>query len=310
MQGFNKYYPPDYDPDKHTSLNSYRGTHALGDRARKLDQGILITRFELPFNIWCLGCNNHIGMGVRYNAEKRKIGNYYSTPMYAFRCKCHLCDNWFEIRTDPKNTRYVVEYGARQKMEDWNPEENGGYAIHDPEASQQPVDPLAAIEKTTEAIKHANTVGAPRLEELYDLSEHYNADPYELSQKVRRRFREEKKVDQAQKKADDAFKDKYALPSAMPLVAEKDVADEAKEEWREARRKLAAERTEVKPLPEISFSRTRRTSSSRPASQSARITSTLGATLLRNTLRKSDPGFSRSSKPPDPKRSLGLSLKR
>lgn len=24
----------------------------MGDRARKLDKGILITRFELPFNIW------------------------------------------------------------------------------------------------------------------------------------------------------------------------------------------------------------------------------------------------------------------
>ena len=41
-------------------------------------------------------------MGVRYNAEKRKVGNYYSTPIYAFRCKCHLCDGWFEIQTDPK----------------------------------------------------------------------------------------------------------------------------------------------------------------------------------------------------------------
>ena len=47
-------------------------------------------------------CNNHIGMGVRYNAEKKKIGNYYSTPIYSFRCKCHLCDGWFEIHTDPK----------------------------------------------------------------------------------------------------------------------------------------------------------------------------------------------------------------
>ena len=48
------------------------------------------------------GCNNHIGMGVRYNAEKKKIGNYFSTPIYSFRCKCHLCDNWFTIETDPK----------------------------------------------------------------------------------------------------------------------------------------------------------------------------------------------------------------
>ena len=47
-------------------------------------------------------CNNHIGMGVRYNAEKKKIGNYYSTPIYSFRCKCHLCSGWFEIQTDPK----------------------------------------------------------------------------------------------------------------------------------------------------------------------------------------------------------------
>lgn len=133
-----RYYPPDYDPSQ-GSLNKVRGEnrtvitsprhfwpscfpgkHALGDRARKIDQGILIVRFELPFNIWWYvhrtrlsltqpnsfpfsdGCNNHIGMGVRYNAEKKKIGNYYSTPIFSFRCKCHLCDNWFEIQTDPK----------------------------------------------------------------------------------------------------------------------------------------------------------------------------------------------------------------
>jgi hypothetical protein len=30
------------------------------------------------------------------------VGNYYSTPIYAFRCKCHLCSGWFEFRTDPQ----------------------------------------------------------------------------------------------------------------------------------------------------------------------------------------------------------------
>jgi coiled-coil domain-containing protein 130 len=29
-----------------------------------------------------------------------------------------------------QNTRYVVTSGARQKEEDWNPEENGGFAVH------------------------------------------------------------------------------------------------------------------------------------------------------------------------------------
>ena len=41
-------------------------------------------------------------MGVRYNAEKSKVGTYYSTPIFKFRMKCHLCDNHFEIQTDPK----------------------------------------------------------------------------------------------------------------------------------------------------------------------------------------------------------------
>lgn len=66
------------------------------------------SRFELPYNIWCNGCGSHVGMGVRYNAEKTKVGNYYSTPIYKFRMKCHLCDSHFEIQTDPKV--YTIMY--------------------------------------------------------------------------------------------------------------------------------------------------------------------------------------------------------
>ena len=118
-KGTNKYYPPDFDPTKHRSLAGYTGQHPLRERARKLHMGILVirylthmkfiniwvikwfSRFEMPYNIWCDGCNNHIGMGVRYNAEKSKEGMYYTTPIYKFRMKCHLCPNYIEIKTDP-----------------------------------------------------------------------------------------------------------------------------------------------------------------------------------------------------------------
>jgi coiled-coil domain-containing protein 130 len=63
-KGTNHYYPPDYDPRK-GGLNKFLGTHALRERAKKIGMGILIIRFEMPFNIWCNGCGNHIGMGVR-----------------------------------------------------------------------------------------------------------------------------------------------------------------------------------------------------------------------------------------------------
>lgn len=108
-KGTNLYYPPDYDP-RVGGLNKFLGTHALRERARKIHMGILIIRFEMPYNIWCDGCGNHIGMGVRYNAEKKKIGMYYSTPVYQFRMKCHLCDNHFEIKTDPAVSDNDIEY--------------------------------------------------------------------------------------------------------------------------------------------------------------------------------------------------------
>ncbi|XP_039691020.1 probable cyclic nucleotide-gated ion channel 20, chloroplastic isoform X2 [Medicago truncatula] len=36
-------------------------------------------RFEMPYNIWCGGCNSTTAKGVRFNAEKKQVGNYYST---------------------------------------------------------------------------------------------------------------------------------------------------------------------------------------------------------------------------------------
>ncbi|KAM5544580.1 hypothetical protein V8D89_001478 [Ganoderma adspersum] len=309
MQGFNKYYPPDYDPEKHSSLNAYRGKHALGDRARKIGEGILIVRFELPFNIWCGTCNNHIGMGVRYNAEKKKIGNYYSTPIYSFRCKCHLCSGWFEIHTDPQNTRYVVVSGARQKDEEWDPEENGGFAVHETDPNQGPVDPLAALEKSTDAQNHMNNVQVPRIEAVQNLADHYGSDPYSHSLRVRKRFREQKKLDKAREEADEALKNNYGLPEELALSKEDDESrSKAKEEWKQARqafeeresskrRKLGAEAVSVMPRIPSShtsgisgqLSRYAGSSGIKPSNTSDPVSS-LRAKILGNTARQGSLG--------------------
>lgn len=73
----------------------------------------------MPYNIWCDGCNNHVAMGVRYNAEKSKIGMYYTTPIYKFRMKCHLCDNHYEIKTDPAVNNFVFSYMHEQTHGLW-----------------------------------------------------------------------------------------------------------------------------------------------------------------------------------------------
>ncbi|KAF7375043.1 hypothetical protein MSAN_00390400 [Mycena sanguinolenta] len=264
MQGFNKYYPPDFfdNVEKHGSLNSYRGKHALGDRARKLDQGILITRFELPFNIWCGTCNNHVGMGVRYKRIRRIPAT-----------------SWFPALV--------------KKDEDWNPEENGGFAVHDTEAAAVPADPLASLEKTADAQKGL-VKAQDRLESLQEVSEHYNADPFTLSSKIRKRFREEKKIEKAKKAADDSIKDRYALPESLSLIEDDEkAAEDAKTEWARGRRELEFRESnkrrklavEITTIP--TSSKSHRPIFKRPTTANPVVS--LRARVLENTARHSNP---------------------
>ncbi|KAA1080564.1 hypothetical protein PGT21_011598 [Puccinia graminis f. sp. tritici] len=242
MQGFNRYFPPDFDPKTHDTLNNYHGKHALGDRARKIDKGILITRFELPFNIWCGSCEAHIGMGVRYNAEKKKVGMYHTTPIYSFRCKCHLCGNWFEIRTDPKNTRYVVESGARQKHEEWDQEENGGIVLKHKDDGEVP-DAFAQVEKTT-VDKITALENKDRLEELMEFSEARNSDPFALSQRLRKTFRKEKAELISKSSGDDQLRSKYSLPAGLKFIEAEDGPSD-QQHAKEARRLIDSHRADV-----------------------------------------------------------------
>ncbi|KAF9902625.1 hypothetical protein BX616_001871 [Lobosporangium transversale] len=188
----NKYYPPDWDPSK-GSINTYVGQHPLRDRARKLDQGILVVRFELPYTIWCNQCDNSIAKGVRFNAEKKKIGNYYSTPILSFRMRCHLCSNWFEIQTDPKNALYLVTAGARKKDEDFNASDNETLELDSPEELERRVnDKFAQLEHAQKDVLKAQQ-GVTQLTRLQQLNDRQWSDPYTQSQRLRKGFRTEKK---------------------------------------------------------------------------------------------------------------------
>ncbi|KAK4055399.1 Protein saf4 [Microbotryomycetes sp. JL221] len=217
-------------------------------RARKLDKGILIVRFELPFNIWCGNCNNHIGQGVRYNAEKSKVGNYYSTPIWSFRCKCHLCQHWFEIRTDPQNTRYVVHSGARQKNEEWDPAENGGIVL-DEKKEGEPPDAFAALEKTqkqkTKALSEAQ-----HLQALEDDRSTFWQDPYAQSTLLRNKFRKAKKVTLESEGRAESVREKYGLAERIGIDDLRTPRDSAIREaedraWEVARREQERRRRDV-----------------------------------------------------------------
>ncbi|XP_020498819.2 probable splicing factor YJU2B [Labrus bergylta] len=218
-KGTNKYYPPDFDPAKHGSLNGYHKTHALRERARKLSQGILIIRFEMPYNIWCDGCKNHIGMGVRYNAEKKKVGTYYTTPIYRFKMKCHLCVNYIEMQTDPATCDYLIVSGASRKEERWDMEENEQILTTERmEKEKLETDAMFKLDhggKDKEKLKKA----LPSLSEIQDYQAGWKND-FQLNSTLRRKFRTQKKVLAEQEEKDNTVRMRTNL--SIPLLPEKE----------------------------------------------------------------------------------------
>ncbi|RXN35013.1 coiled-coil domain-containing protein 130 [Labeo rohita] len=209
-KGVNKYYPPDFDPAKHGSINGYWKTHPLRERARKLSQGILIIRFEMPYNIWCDGW-------VRYNAEKKKVGNYYTTPIY--RMKCHLCVNYIEMQTDPATCDYVIVSGAQRKEERWDMAENEQILTTEhSEKEKLETDPMYKLDhggKDKEKLRAA-------IPSLNELQEHQSGwkDDFQLNSALRRKFRTEKKVIAEEEEKDNAVRMRTGL--SIPLLPEKE----------------------------------------------------------------------------------------
>ncbi|KAL9010474.1 MAG: hypothetical protein Q9173_004592 [Seirophora scorigena] len=195
--------------------------HALGSRARKAPLGILTVRFEMPFPIWCTTCKPNpmiIGQGVRFNAEKKKVGNYYSTPVYSFRMKHTACGGWIEIRTDPKNTAYVVVEGARKRDTGDDVAREGDLVIESAEEKEKRQSNAFAVLEGKVEEKRQVFSDKTRIEELWVDKEKAWDDPYERSRKLRKVFRDEKKIREKDEEKTEALRDRMSL--GMELLAE------------------------------------------------------------------------------------------
>lgn len=187
----NFYYPPEWDPKK-GGLNKFHGQHALRERAKKIDQGILIIRFEMPYNIWCGGCNSMIAKGVRFNAEKKQVGNYYSTKIWSFTMKAACCKHEIVIQTDPKNCEYLVISGAQKKVEEFDTEDAETMALPVDEEKNKLSDPFYRLEHQEEDLKKKKEA-EPLLVRLQRVSDARHLDDYSLNKSLRAKLRSQKK---------------------------------------------------------------------------------------------------------------------
>lgn len=228
MQHYQRYIPPEVEGT--TSANKLQRRRAPGTLRK---DGTQTVRFEIPFAVWCHTCRPHaiIGQGVRFNAEKRKVGNYYSTPIWAFKLKHAACGGQLEIRTDPKNTRYEVTEGGKARDygepgDEVRQGEGGVPILTAEERERRRDDAFAALEGKVEE-KQAVKENTQRIEELYRASEKDWDDPWLRNRRMRDDFRRDSKIRKREEEATNAMKQR--------LGTDMDILPETEEDARRAR---------------------------------------------------------------------------
>ena len=128
------------------------------------------------------------------------------------------CGGWIEIRTDPKNTAYVVTEGAKKRDKGDDKVHEGEIQIRtDEERERLQKDAFAALEVKIDDRKQATT-DKSRIEELQIAKEKDWDDPYAASKKLRRAFRADRKVRHRNEALTEDLKDRMSL--GMDLLDE------------------------------------------------------------------------------------------
>lgn len=227
MQGFNqgRYVPPELEGT--TTGNKLHNRRAAGTLRK---DGTQTVRFEMPFAVWCHTCKPHaiIGQGVRFNAEKKKVGYYYSTPIWSFRMKHPACSGTIEIRTDPQNTAYVVTEGGKARdygdaADRVREGENGIPILTTEERERRREDAFAQLEGKAEEKAQVKD-NTKRIQELYTARERDWDDPWSANKRVRDSFRVERKVLKREEDVNEAIKDRIGTDIDLLPATEEDSA--------------------------------------------------------------------------------------
>ncbi|KAI0453836.1 hypothetical protein F5B21DRAFT_269296 [Xylaria acuta] len=234
MQGFNmgRYVPPDVEGTM--SGNALNKKHALGARASKLrTEGILTVRFEMPFSVWCGTCSKPtlIGQGVRFNAEKKKVGAYHSTPIWSFRMRHTECGGAIEIRTDPASAEYVVAEGGTRRDTGDDKDDSlvtsrhlvGGLGEIQTTKEKDALrnDAFARLEKTIED-RGVLIERTHRIAELEDASHRAWEDPYAQNRRLRAAFRAGRKAREKEAASTEELQERMSLGIDLVPATEED----------------------------------------------------------------------------------------
>lgn len=193
----NFYFPKDFDPSKHKTLHHYNRVKKAEKSGRGEKDGNSFAtpkethkvRYETPFHVRCEKCKKMIAKGVRFNADKKQIGNFHTTKIWEFSFNCRFCPNKIKVHTDPEKCDYNYVAGAYRIFDTENATE--GTVIDLQKEKEKKNNPFARLEGKSGDIDSGKNE-RPRVHQIQQIQEKWK-DDFQLNSMLRKKFRDEKK---------------------------------------------------------------------------------------------------------------------
>lgn len=177
-----RYVPPDFDP---SIIPKFKR-----DKTRPVE-----VRMMLPFSMRCLTCGEYLGRGKKFNSEKEicRGEDYMGIKKIRFIIKCSVCSAEISFKTDPKNSDYECEYGAKRNFEVWK--ENESIKKEEEKLrEEEDIDAMKSLENRTYDSKHEMEV-LDALDEIKAMNQrHERVDIEEILNKRIKEDEEQRKL--------------------------------------------------------------------------------------------------------------------
>eukprot|EP00898_Chlorokybus_atmophyticus_P000370 jgi/Chlat1/1333/Chrsp118S01753 len=210
----NKYYPPDFDP-------------ALIPRRKQPKNQQITVRMMLPMSIRCATCGEYTYKGTKFNSRKEDVvgEKYLGIQVFRFYFRCPRCSSEMTMKTDPKNSDYVVEGGAMRLNEPWRDIDKARDEFTAKREAEEMGDAMKALEnRTLDSKREMDIIAA--LDEMKSMkARQAQVNPDQILEALKRTAEEQAVELDA---ADEAAIQQFVLNKSKPLV--KRLEDAAQEE--------------------------------------------------------------------------------
>ena len=213
-----RYIPPDFDP-------------SIIPKMKRDYSKLVEVRTMLPFSMRCDKCAEYMYLGKKFNSKKESTEEFYmGIRKYRFYIKCSVCSNEIVFKTDPKNSDYELESGAKRNFEVWRDTDVAKEEAEKEREEEEKMDSMKSLENRTidSKIEMDQLDALDEIKAINQRHERVDTNSLLLQQEQKYLGRDRKTAAEAEAEADEIVKGIKFKSKQLKTLSDSDEEDKEK----------------------------------------------------------------------------------